>query len=331
SQCLPENITHLDLSPGFMKLSGSEQQRVLRNFRRLVSLSLANSFLPVLREEMFSSFENLQALDLSNCSVRQVDPRALGGLPRLATLVLKDNRIRRLDPGVWPDLEGLSALDLRNNLLTGVDGPLMHALGRIGRVRLEGNKWRCDCQLLPMQQWLKSRKGKLDILLTTPPFAQEIEFKVKLHPPGLDPCWKNRTTPCTWQLKARIKKNPIKTLSTQASAASNGRSSNTWQYLVAVVGTALGLSALITLSVKCKFFHKYLLSYRHQPLPESEVSGQYDTESVDMGTSGGRSHQDDRPGGLAHGGVPRLPQHDEDDDGFIEDNYIQASDRREEE
>nr|XP_014339745.1 PREDICTED: leucine-rich repeat-containing protein 19-like [Latimeria chalumnae] len=160
SQCLPENITHLDLSPGFMKLSGSEQQRVLRNFRRLVSLSLANSFLPVLREEMFSSFENLQALDLSNCSVRQVDPRALGGLPRLATLVLKDNRIRRLDPGVWPDLEGLSALDLRNNLLTGVDGPLMHALGRIGRVRLEGNKWRCDCQLLPMQQWLKSRKGK---------------------------------------------------------------------------------------------------------------------------------------------------------------------------
>uniref|UniRef100_H2ZU42 LRRCT domain-containing protein n=1 Tax=Latimeria chalumnae TaxID=7897 RepID=H2ZU42_LATCH len=329
-----ENITHLDLSPGFMKLSGSEQQRVLRNFRRLVSLSLANSFLPVLREEMFSSFENLQALDLSNCSVRQVDPRALGGLPRLATLVLKDNRIRRLDPGVWPDLEGLSALDLRNNLLTGVDGPLMHALGRIGRVRLEGNKWRCDCQLLPMQQWLKSRKGKLDILLTTPPFAQEIEFKVKLHPP-------KGTTSCIpaqggsdYTMHMAIKstyQNPIKTLSTQPSAASNGRSSNTWQYLVAVVGTALGLSALITLSVKCKFFHKYLLSYRHQPLPESEVSGQYDTESVDMGTSGGRSHQDDRPGGLAHGGVPRLPQHDEDDDGFIEDNYIQASDRREEE
>uniref|UniRef100_H2ZU40 LRRCT domain-containing protein n=1 Tax=Latimeria chalumnae TaxID=7897 RepID=H2ZU40_LATCH len=302
SQCLPENITHLDLSPGFMKLSGSEQQRVLRNFRRLVSLSLANSFLPVLREEMFSSFENLQALDLSNCSVRQVDPRALGGLPRLATLVLKDNRIRRLDPGVWPDLEGLSALDLRNNLLTGVDGPLMHALGRIGRVRLEGNKWRCDCQLLPMQQWLKSRKG-LDILLTTPPFAQEIEFKVKLHPPlGSIPAGKG-TTSCIPAQGGSVTPD-------NASAASNGRSSNTWQYLVAVVGTALGLSALITLSVKCKFFHKYLLSYRHQPLPESE---------------------DDRPGGLAHGGVPRLPQHDEDDDGFIEDNYIQASDRREEE
>uniref|UniRef100_A0A671LE59 Uncharacterized protein n=1 Tax=Sinocyclocheilus anshuiensis TaxID=1608454 RepID=A0A671LE59_9TELE len=75
-------------------------------------------------------------------------------------------------------------------------------------------------------------------------------------------------------------------------------SSESWKVLVAVLGSAITLSVLIALMAKCKVVHKYLASYRHSRLSE-----------------GG-------PGTRA-----AAPTHDieEDDDGFIEDNYIQAS------
>uniref|UniRef100_A0A673IP27 Type III endosome membrane protein TEMP n=1 Tax=Sinocyclocheilus rhinocerous TaxID=307959 RepID=A0A673IP27_9TELE len=77
-------------------------------------------------------------------------------------------------------------------------------------------------------------------------------------------------------------------------------SSESWKVLVAVLGSAITLSVLIALMAKCKVVHKYLASYRHSRLSE-----------------GG-------PGTRA-----AAPTHDieEDDDGFIEDNYIQASER----
>uniref|UniRef100_A0A3Q3F2V8 Uncharacterized protein n=1 Tax=Labrus bergylta TaxID=56723 RepID=A0A3Q3F2V8_9LABR len=60
------------------------------------------------------------------------------------------------------------------------------------------------------------------------------------------------------------------------------------------LGTVLTVSLLIVMTVKLRLFHRFLASYRH---------------SLMAGTGG-------TLGGL-----------DEDDDGFIEDNYIQTSEK----
>uniref|UniRef100_A0A3Q3KHS7 Uncharacterized protein n=1 Tax=Mastacembelus armatus TaxID=205130 RepID=A0A3Q3KHS7_9TELE len=61
------------------------------------------------------------------------------------------------------------------------------------------------------------------------------------------------------------------------------------------LGTVLAISLLIMMAVKFQLFHRFLASYRHSLLQETDGISQ--TES-----------------GL-----------DDDDDGFIEDNYIQPS------
>uniref|UniRef100_A0A6Q2WYL1 Type III endosome membrane protein TEMP n=1 Tax=Esox lucius TaxID=8010 RepID=A0A6Q2WYL1_ESOLU len=72
-----------------------------------------------------------------------------------------------------------------------------------------------------------------------------------------------------------------------------GRVSKSWQYLVVVLVTAISLSLLITVLAKCQLIRRYLASYRHTRLTE------------------GHMNMDE----------------EDDDDGFIEDNYIQASER----
>uniref|UniRef100_A0A8C0HRA5 Chromosome 1 open reading frame 210 n=1 Tax=Buteo japonicus TaxID=224669 RepID=A0A8C0HRA5_9AVES len=80
-----------------------------------------------------------------------------------------------------------------------------------------------------------------------------------------------------------------------------GKGGRSWPYLVGFLVAAIGISILIALAAKCKLFHKNFASYRHRPLPEtSSIRGS--------------------------------PMEDaEDDDGFIEDNYIQPSEQLPEE
>nr|XP_020474037.1 leucine-rich repeat-containing protein 19-like [Monopterus albus] len=91
-----------------------------------------------------------------------------------------------------------------------------------------------------------------------------------------------------------------------------------WSYLFAGLGTILAISALIVMAIKFRLFHRFLASYRHSLLQESDGVSQYGQEETSYPSNvSGRM-------GVTGGTVSRL---EEDDDGFIEDNYIQTSEK----
>lgn len=100
-----------------------------------------------------------------------------------------------------------------------------------------------------------------------------------------------------------------------ASNPDGGSKPLDWSYLAAGLGTALTVSLLIVVTVKFRLFHRFLASYRHSLLEEADGVSQYGQEDVSFPNSVmGRM-----------GTVGRTL--DDDDDGFIEDNYIQASEK----
>ncbi|XP_071348606.1 leucine-rich repeat-containing protein 19-like [Trachinotus anak] len=91
-----------------------------------------------------------------------------------------------------------------------------------------------------------------------------------------------------------------------------------WSYLAAALGTVLTISLLIVMTVKFRLFHRFLASYRHSLLQETDGVSQYGQDDLSIPNSvSGRL-------GVVGGTLSGM---DDDDDGFIEDNYIQTSEK----
>ncbi|XP_061681724.1 type III endosome membrane protein TEMP isoform X2 [Syngnathoides biaculeatus] len=93
--------------------------------------------------------------------------------------------------------------------------------------------------------------------------------------------------------------------------------SHRWEFLVAVLATAISISLLVAILAKCQVLRRYLASYRHTRLRETDTVTQHEQSGLEVGFD-------------MQGGCEMNPHHlasAEDDDGFIEDNYIPTNER----
>ncbi|XP_078464588.1 leucine-rich repeat transmembrane protein FLRT3-like [Lampetra fluviatilis] len=103
----------------------------------------------------FSGLPSLTELSLAR-NVLTTVPTHLPMLG-LQKLILQDNQISRLPPGVFYGLKQLQRIDLSGNGLRSLSQGSFNGLESLSHLSACNNPWHCDCGLIWLRNWLRSR------------------------------------------------------------------------------------------------------------------------------------------------------------------------------
>lgn len=121
------NLIELDLAGNKLTAVPTAALTHSRNLRNLI---LSGNPISVLTDSSFAELTELSALELSQCRLESVAVRAFEGLTNL------------------------KVLKLDYNLLQTLPGMAMAPFQSLHAVALDGNQWRCDCDLRALRTWL---------------------------------------------------------------------------------------------------------------------------------------------------------------------------------
>ncbi|XP_058033132.1 type III endosome membrane protein TEMP isoform X2 [Ahaetulla prasina] len=290
---LPRHITILDLS--LNSLTMPKHGPFLSSFPSLHSLNLSSNSIPTLSSSLFCNLGALRLLDLSSCDISYVHRMSFRGLKSLQALHLNNNKLQSLDLSIFPASGILVHLDLQNNELPCGHELVQLNVQRIRHIKLQGNPSVCSDSLTPIQQAVLEKEELQTQEIRTSDY-ETVSHRRKLQ---------------FLHIVATKTPSPLEN-TTAITTPSTVTARKNWIYFAGFVLLAITISLLIALIVKCKLLQKKHASYHHQRLPDSRSIGSSHIEEGDMDMTYGRNQP-------ISGASECYP---EDDDGFIEDNYI---------
>ena len=137
--------------------------RCFEGMTNLIDLDLSYNLLQAVPKEALSDCHFLMVLSLAGNPIRRIAGNQLANLKYLQSLDLSACQIFEVEPAAFADLRGLHWIKLDNNLLEqlspATDFPNMTIKG----VTLNGNRWRCDCHLVGLRDFLRNRSVAVEL------------------------------------------------------------------------------------------------------------------------------------------------------------------------
>ncbi|NWR58092.1 LRC19 protein, partial [Bucorvus abyssinicus] len=318
-----QNITKLSLKNNKITLKDRDKQ-ILRSFINLTELYLNENVITELYNNSFCNLSKLVILDISNNSISTVHKAAFAGLNQLSVLNLSCNKITQLDSDVFTSLKSLTVLNLQYNFLKYFH---IKSSFKLIKIVLAGNPWTCSCDLLDLQLWLNASNVTMENENTTtctfPNTREKFSVKTaaihtadcKIEKPSLE----NTSTFATTSSALLSDPTPNNITGNNATRVELPLLGKSWTFLAGVLGFVLSTTLLIFTAVKCPTWYRYLISYSHRRLEEND-SEMFEQEfSADMNSSPtGSGTNNEEPIVI----FEKIPAFVPDEDGFIEDKYI---------
>ncbi|ETE73383.1 Leucine-rich repeat-containing protein 15, partial [Ophiophagus hannah] len=226
----------------------------------------------------------------------------LRSFPSLHSLNLSSNSIPTLSSSLFCNLGALHLLDLSSCGISYVHRMSFRGLKSLHSLHLNNNKLQSlDLSIFPASGILVH----LDLQNNELPCGHEL---VQLNVQRIRHIkLQGNLSVCSDFLTPFQQAVPEKAAANTTPATQTA--GKNWIYFAGFVLLAITISLLIALIVKCKLLQKKHASYHHQRLPDSRSIGSCHIEERDMDMTYGRNQ-------------PASECYPEDDDGFIEDNYI---------
>ncbi|NXA31147.1 GPV protein, partial [Eudromia elegans] len=154
---------------------------VFSNLTNLELLVLSfNLELSVLPKNVFSGLIELQGLSLHTTNISSLPEGIFLDLHKLQNISIYDSRLEFLPSNLFHNLKHLQKVYLNSTKLQSLPGDLFTALPELQEVFLDNNPWKCNCQILGFQEWLRKSadivRRAQSLMCDSPPALKNISL-----------------------------------------------------------------------------------------------------------------------------------------------------------